>query len=154
MYNTMQPTQYDVIRGGSNLGPSEASGSAVIGITNKYKHPEHKQFCLDMATAQIPVKQYEGRFFWSGPAAEVSDIQDVLSHTKIKCVWDEMGKNKWVVYPKAYGKESVSEVRKLITYNQLPIHSRQAYSNSESYKRQFDALIEMIEVELNLRLVN
>lgn len=150
----MNPTQYDAVLGGVNPGPTVASGSAIIGITNKYKRREHKQFCLDMASAQIQVKHYEGRFFWSGPAAEVVDIQDVLCHTKIKCIWESMGKTRWIVYPKAYREEAVVEVQKLIYRNQLPMHSRQLYGTSESYKRQFDALIEMIEVELQLRLVN
>jgi hypothetical protein len=31
----------------------------------------------------------------------VNDIQDVLSYTKVKCIWDEDG-TKFVVYPHAY----------------------------------------------------
>ncbi len=150
----MNPKSYDAVRGGSNPSPSEASGSAVMGIANRYKHPDHRQFCLDMASVQIPVKHYEGRFFWTGPGAEVCDIQDALSHTKIKCVWDEIGKNKWIVYPKAYGEESVIEVQGLIAQNRFQIRSPHAGTASEAHKRQFNALIEMIEAELNLRLVN
>lgn len=150
----MNPKSYDAILGGTNPGPSEASGSAVMGIANRYKHPDHRQFCLDMASTQISVKHYVGRFFWHGPGAEASDIQDALSYTKIKCIWDEMGKNKWIVYPKAYSEESVMTVQELIIQNKLPLPSHQRYITPGPYKRQFDALIEMIEVELNLRLVN
>jgi len=149
------PREYDAVLGGDRPGPSLSTTSAVMGTTNRYTHPDHRQFCLDMAAAQLRVTQYEARFFWSGPAVQVGDIQDVLSCTKIKCLWETMGKNEWIVYPRSYCKDAVIEVKKMIDEeNRLPfVHSRSDYQVSESYKRQFNALIEMIRVEFNLGLV-
>jgi hypothetical protein len=48
-----QPNQYDAVLGGRSPGPRQ--GSAVMGTTNRYFHLEHRQFCLDMAAAQLPV---------------------------------------------------------------------------------------------------
>lgn len=64
----------------------------------------------DMKRAGLKSKMryYEGRFNWTGPAVVVSDIQEVLSHTKVKCQWDNMGKN-FVVYP----KQSIDVARQL-----------------------------------------
>jgi hypothetical protein len=41
-----RPNQYDAVLGGRNSQP--LSGSAVMGTTNRYFHPEHRQFCLDV----------------------------------------------------------------------------------------------------------
>jgi hypothetical protein len=41
---------------------------------------------------------YQGRDFWTGPAVVVDALQDALSHTKVKCQWDRMGRG-YVVYP-------------------------------------------------------
>jgi hypothetical protein len=145
-----QPCEYDAVLGGTNEGPTLQQGAAVIGITNRYTHPDHKQFCLDMAANQIPVAHYEGRFFWSGPSARVTDIQDVLSNTKVKCLWDAMGKG-WIVYPKAYCQEAIIQARKYMNEkNQFPIHDRPGFVSDAAYRRQFEALLQMIEVELGM----
>jgi hypothetical protein len=150
----MQPNQYDAVLGGKNPTPTIEQGAAVIGVTNKYKNPNHRQFCLDMAAASQPIRHYEGRFFWVGPAVQVADLQDALSYTKVKCLWDELGKG-WIVYPKSYSQEAILQVREYIDEkNQFPIHDRVGFASDAAYRRQFDALLEMIEVELGLKPVN
>jgi hypothetical protein len=105
-----------------------------------------------MAAAQIPVIHYGGRFFWSGPAARVADIQNVLSFTKVKCLWDESG-GGFVVYPKAYSPESISKMmQQLNEENLFPIYSS-AKCGSSSYKRLVDAFLEVIRVELGCEAV-
>ncbi|MEG4286355.1 hypothetical protein QUB68_24810 [Microcoleus sp. A006_D1] len=145
-----QPNQYDAVLGGRNSQPLQ--GSAVIGITNRYSEPEHRQFCLDMAASQLPVKHYDGRFFWSGPAARVADIQDVLSFTKVKCLWDESG-GGFVVYPRSYSPESIGKMmQQLDEENLFPIYAA-AKCGASSYKRLVDAFIEVIQVELGCQVV-
>jgi hypothetical protein len=145
-----QPCEYSAVLGGTNKGPTKEQGAAVIGITNRYTHSDHKQFCLDMAANQIPVEHYEGRFFWSGPSARVTDIQDVLSYTKVKCLWDAMGKG-WIVYPKAYSQEAIIQVQNYMNEkNQFPIHDRAGFASDAAYRRQFEALLETIEIELGM----
>lgn len=146
------PKRYDAVLGGNRPGPCWNSGSVVMGITNRYYHPNHKQFCLDMASIQIAVKHYESNFYWSGPAVEASDIQDVLSYTKIRCLWNEIGKNRWMVYPRCYRQESIIEIKKLIDIHQPLVHDRSAYASSESYRRQFDAFVETLEFEFEFEL--
>lgn len=58
------------------------------------------QFVDDMQAAGLDVEAYHGRFWWSGPAVRVDDLQDALSATKIPCQWDQMGLG-YVVYPRA-----------------------------------------------------
>jgi len=41
-----QPNQYDAVLGGCSSGPPP--GSAILGTTNRYSEPEHRQFCLDV----------------------------------------------------------------------------------------------------------
>ncbi|MEG3838822.1 hypothetical protein [Microcoleus sp. herbarium14] len=145
-----QPNQYDAVLGGNSPGPRQ--GSAVMGVANRYSEPEHRQFCLDMAAAQIPVRHYGGRFFWSGPAARVADIQDVLSCTKVKCLWDESG-GSFVVYPRAYSPESIGKMmHQLNEENLFPIYAT-AKCGSSSYKRLVDAFFEVIRIELGCQVV-
>ena len=60
-----------------------------------------RRFMGDMKRAGLKSKMryYEGRNFWTGPAVVVDDLQDALSHTKVKCQWDNMGRG-FVVYPR------------------------------------------------------
>ena len=64
----------------------------------KYTQKECIRFVKDMEQMGLEVEHYQGRNFWQGPAVRVSDIQDVLSNTKVKCQWDTMGKG-YIVYP-------------------------------------------------------
>jgi len=65
----------------------------------KYSKKDCIEFVQDMERAGMKVDHYRGRFMWEGPAVRVEDIQDVLSNTKIKCQWDQMGMG-YIVYPK------------------------------------------------------
>ena len=56
------------------------------------------RFMRDMKRAGVKMRWYEGRFNWTGPAASVNNIQDVLSHTKVPCQWDGMGLG-YIIYP-------------------------------------------------------
>lgn len=64
-------------------------------------YTEVARFMRDMKKAGLlsQMRYYQGRFYWTGPAVTVSDIQEVLSQTKVKCQWDNMGLD-YIVYPK------------------------------------------------------
>lgn len=68
------------------------------------------RFMRDMKRAGLvkDMYYYSGRWFWHGPAVNCSEIQDVLSETKIPCQWDNMGLG-YVVYP----KQGVTDMSKL-----------------------------------------
>lgn len=68
----------------------------------KYNNDTCNKFVKDMEKAGLKVKHYHGRFFWKGPAVRCDDIQDVLSETKVKCQWDNLGLG-YIVYPKQPG---------------------------------------------------
>lgn len=65
----------------------------------EYSNKTFKKFVKDMQKAKLKPYHYIGRFFYSGPAVNVKDIQDAVSNTKVKCQWDNMGLD-WVVYPR------------------------------------------------------
>lgn len=69
----------------------------------KYDNKVCNKFVEDMEEAGLKVEHYHGRYFWEGPSVVVKDLQDVLSNTKVKCQWDNMGLDH-VVYPKVSGK--------------------------------------------------
>ena len=143
-----QPNQYDAVLGGRSPGP--LLGSAVMGIANRYSEPEHRQFCLDMAAAQLPVNHYGGRFFWSDPSAIVDDLQDVLGATKVKCIWDELG-SQFVVYPKAYSHEAIALMRILDKVDIIDIDS--FTQRGQPHKRLAENCLEVIYREFGLRVV-
>ena len=70
-----------------------------------FRHLDHLRFVEDMEEAGLDVRQYRGRFFWTGPAVVVDDLQDALSATNVRCQWDNMGRG-WVVYPRAYDHDT------------------------------------------------
>lgn len=143
-----QPNRYDAVLGGNSPGPLQ--GSAVMGITNRYFHPEHRQFCLDMAAAQLPVTHYDGRFCWSGPSAIVDDLQDVLGATKVKCVWDELG-TQFVVYPRAYSHEAIALMRSLDKVDIIDIDF--FTQRGQPHKRLAENCLEVIYREFGLRVI-
>jgi hypothetical protein len=63
-----------------------------------YTNKNFIKFVKDMKKAGLEPYHYNGRFFYSGPAVDVKDLQDALSNTKVKCQWDNMGLD-YVVYP-------------------------------------------------------
>ena len=72
--------------------------SGDIVFSDDYDKERYQQFCEDMENAGIECEHYYGRFFYEGPAVIVSDIQNALSNTKVKCSWDSMALD-YVVYP-------------------------------------------------------
>jgi hypothetical protein len=78
---------------------------------NFYTNPHHRQFCADMFNAGQPVLHYEGKYYWSGPAVKVKSIDEVLTLTKVSCIWDKLG-DFFVVYPTTYCEESLKKLRK------------------------------------------
>ncbi|MEG4007680.1 hypothetical protein QUA41_17470 [Microcoleus sp. Pol11C1] len=143
-----QPNQYDVVLGGNSPGPP--LGSAILGIANRYSEPEHRQFCLDAAAAQLPVKHYDGRFYWSGPSAIVDDLQDVLGATKVKCVWDEVG-SRFAVYPRAYSREAIALMRSLDEADILSIYFF-VQAGRQPYKMLAENCLKTIHSELGLKV--
>lgn len=69
-----------------------------------YKSAKQKQkfnicrFMKDMKKNGLKMREYHGRVYWHGPAVVCDSLQDVLSNTKIKCKWDNLGL-RWIVYP-------------------------------------------------------
>jgi hypothetical protein len=143
-----QPNQYDAVLGGNSPGPHQ--GSAVMGIANRYSEPEHRQFCLDMAAAQLRVKHYDGRFYWSGPSVIVGDLQDVLGVTKVKCVWDELD-SRFVVYPRAYSREAIALMRSLDEADILSIYFF-VQARTQPHKRLAEDCLKTIHSELGLKV--
>jgi hypothetical protein len=143
-----QPNQYDAVLGGNSPGPLQ--GSAVMGIANRYSEPEHRQFCLDTAAAQLPVKHYDGRFYWSGPSVIVDDLQDVLGATKVKCVWDELD-SRFVVYPRAYSREAIDIMRSLDEADILSIYFF-VKAGRQPHKRLAENCLKNIYSELGLKV--
>ena len=143
-----QPNEYDAVLGGNSPGPLQ--GSAVMGIANRYSEPEHRQFCLDMAAAQLAVSHYDGRFYWSGPSAIVNDLQDVLGATKIKCVRDELT-SRFVVYPRAYSREAIALMRSLDEADILGIYFF-VQARTQPHKRLAENCLKTIHSELGLKV--
>jgi hypothetical protein len=78
-----------------------------------YTHPNHRQFCTDMFKVGRPVFHYEGQYYWTGPAVKAKslDLDQVLTVTKVPCIWDKLGEI-FVVYPTTYSAESMKILRK------------------------------------------
>jgi hypothetical protein len=95
----MQPSSTDLVKGGD----SPIIHAAVLGIASQCQHPEHRQFALDMAAAGIQTRMGEQRLYWRGPVANREDVSEIMSLTRIRCVWDESGKGV-VVYPRVYSE--------------------------------------------------
>jgi hypothetical protein len=100
-----EPREFDAVLSTGCLTPVTA---AVLGMTSRYSHPQYKQFCLDAAKAGLRVQHARMRFYWEGPVIYTSDLQDVLSCTQVKCLWDEDG-TRFVVYPRAYTDKALIE---------------------------------------------
>ena len=63
----------------------------------------YEQFVEDMERAEIVYEEYNGRFFYHGPAVRTDEKgfptrQDVIRATKVKVQWDNLGLD-FVVYP-------------------------------------------------------
>jgi hypothetical protein len=99
---------------------------------------------------QLPVKHYDGRFYWSGPSVIVDDLQDVLGATKVKCVWDELGSH-FVVYPRAYSSEAMALMRSLDEADILSIYFF-VKAGTQPRKRLAENCLETIHSELGLKV--
>jgi len=66
-----------------------------------YENNRFRRFISDMIDAELEdnIRHYNGRFFYSGPAVSCESVQDVLSNTKVKCQWDNLGLG-YIVYPR------------------------------------------------------
>lgn len=63
----------------------------------------YEQFIEDMKSVGIECEDYEGRFFYHGPAVRTNEKgfptrQDVIRATKIEVQWDNLGLD-FIVYP-------------------------------------------------------
>ena len=99
------PEQDAAVLGGTSGVPAQ---TAVLGFASQCEHPEHLQFCQDMAKAGIPVRFQSTRMMWHGPVTECSGISQIMSKTQVPCLWDESGKHGFVVYPQAYTSRSLA----------------------------------------------
>ena len=59
----------------------------------------YAKFTKDCEKAGLEVTDYQGRYFYHGPAVSCDDIGEVLQVTKVKCQWDQLGKG-YIVYPR------------------------------------------------------
>jgi uncharacterized Zn finger protein len=60
---------------------------------------KYERFIEDMENAGIKIRFYRGRNYYRGPAVEVEDLQEALSETKVRCLWEGMGGSDVIVYP-------------------------------------------------------
>lgn len=68
--------------------------------TTRYSgEPNYERFTLDMEAAGLNPYDYQGRFFYHGPAVNVSDLQVAIRATTVEVQWDHLGLG-FVVYPK------------------------------------------------------
>lgn len=65
----------------------------------EYKNENYNRFVEDMEDAGLETENYNGRYFYEGPAVQCDNIQDALSNTKVPCQWDSLGLG-YIVYPK------------------------------------------------------
>lgn len=63
--------------------------------------PRHKRFEEDLERMGYEVDEYHGRWHYHGPSVKVdmSQLQDVLRATRVRAVWDTLGKSGYVIYP-------------------------------------------------------
>ena len=79
----------------------EVDGEVLPGYTPEDEASwteNQKKFRDDMERNGLNVYQYEGRFFYKGPAVNIRDLQDGIRATSVKIQWDNMGLG-WVIYP-------------------------------------------------------
>ena len=64
---------------------------------------KYEQFIEDMEEAGIEYEEYNGRFFYHGPAVRTNEngfptLQDVIKTTEVRLQWDNLGSD-FIVYP-------------------------------------------------------
>ena len=62
----------------------------------------HELFAEEMVASGRTVKQYHGRNFYEGPSVTCwrVDLQEIIRSTSVGLQWDDMGKRRYVVYPR------------------------------------------------------
>ena len=66
---------------------------------------DFRKFVREMRAASFMLQHYNGRFFYQGPAAVVTAVQDGLRVASMPLQWDSYGLN-YLVYPKVPGQQS------------------------------------------------
>lgn len=67
----------------------------------EYDNSRYVQFVEDMRAAGIPVRHYNGRWSYSGPAASTDDefsLQDIMRATRVELTTDSLGLGH-ILYP-------------------------------------------------------
>jgi len=107
----MKPRPFDVVKGG--YSPSPIIKSAVLGTASQCKHPDHRQFALDMASVGIPTKTSNQKLYWNGPIVYAKDIVKIMHqiqvYSRVTCIWDESDEGA-IIYPCVYNKDSLRKV--------------------------------------------
>ena len=101
----MATTETECVRCDGNgwIGENECRKCGGDGVTYTYDDPRYLKFVEDMRENGIPVQHYNGRWYYSGPAAvtnrhEDIDLQDIMRATQVRLQTDSMGLET-IVYP-------------------------------------------------------
>lgn len=72
------------------------------GLERELQHYKDKIFYESrrVLTGDKTILELQCKIIYEGPAIIVGNIQEVLSNTKVKCQWDNMGFD-YIVYPVA-----------------------------------------------------
>lgn len=65
---------------------------------------EQKQFRSDMGEAGREFEFYHGRYYyrgWAVRAENFKDLQAIIRATKVDLQWDQLGREGYIVYPRA-----------------------------------------------------
>lgn len=73
-----------------------------------YDNDQCNKFIEDMRSAGLEPFHYRGRWFYTGPAVDVDQLNEAMSNTKVPTQWDNLGRG-FVVYPRASGQLLVEE---------------------------------------------
>jgi len=63
-----------------------------------YSNKDCVRFVRDMQEIGLKVEHYKGGHQYEGPSVFVSDVNDVITNTRVKCLFDQQG-HKFIVYP-------------------------------------------------------
>jgi hypothetical protein len=107
-------------------------------VLMKYDNETCNQFVADMEEAGYEVQDYQGRFYWTGPAVRVRDpgeYQDIVRSTDVRLQYDQLGLGL-VIYPVASGKlvQDISpEVKNSLSEAATPEDGDHERPSSSSY---------------------
>ena len=68
----------------------------------KHEPPAYRTFRADMEAVGFEVTEYRGRYFYQGPAVRIhaGELQTVIRATEVSLMWDQLGKDGLIVYPR------------------------------------------------------